>query len=73
MKNSDGSSRRYDELSHQISMQREPTGPRAMVTQDHDLIRHWAEKHRAEPRHRRSHRVRAGHHEGERRWGWHTL
>lgn len=49
MKNSDGSSRRYDELSHQISMQREPTGPRAMVTQDHDLIRHWAEKHRAEP------------------------
>ena len=49
MKNSDRSSRRYEELSHQISAQREPSGPRAMVTKDHDLIRRWAERRGAVP------------------------
>ena len=49
MKNPDGSPQHYEELSRQISTQREPTGPRAMVTRDHYLIRRCAERRKAEP------------------------
>ena len=49
MKNSDGSSSLYETFSHHSSMQQKPTGARAIVTQDHDVIRRWAERHGAEP------------------------
>jgi len=49
MKNSDSSSPQYEEFSHQVSKPRGPTGARAMLTQDHDVIRRWAERRAAEP------------------------
>ena len=49
MKITDASSPQYGEFSQRISMQRETTGARAIVTQDHDVIRRWAERRNAEP------------------------
>ena len=49
MKFTNASSLQYDELSRRISTQRETTGPRAVLTRDHDVIRQWAERRKAEP------------------------
>ena len=45
----DGSSPQYEEFSQRVGLQRETSGPRAIATRDHDVIRRWAERRKAEP------------------------
>lgn len=39
----------YDEFSRRISMQPDMSGPRAIATRDHEAIRRWAARRKAEP------------------------
>ena len=45
----DGSAPPYEEFSQRATKQRETSAPRAIATQDHDVIRRWAERRKAEP------------------------
>jgi hypothetical protein len=49
MKFTDGSSPQYEEFSQRAGTHRETSGPRAIGTQNHDVIRRWAERRKAEP------------------------